>query len=191
MATRTQHRLQVSPASTKDSVASKDRCRTQLPVAIAHANTAKQLFDFAVGFSRQPLPKGNRFAIVTNAGGPGIMATDAATRYGLELAKLRPETLESLKAKLPPTANSFHRRVTSPIISPFGSRRGVNGSGPRIGRDPQDAVRHNSMAEDARAGFKKITNGVKQELPGAWLLGLETQAVADVPVLLAELVSTS
>ena len=72
---------------------------------ILRVDTVEELFDFAVGFSRQPLPKGNRFAIVTNAGGPGIMATDAAIRYGLELAKLRPETLESLKAKLPPTAN--------------------------------------------------------------------------------------
>ncbi|MGH8597950.1 MAG: acetate--CoA ligase family protein, partial [Gammaproteobacteria bacterium] len=72
---------------------------------ILRVDTVEELFDFAVGFSRQPLPKGNRFAIVTNAGGPGIMATDAAIRYGLELATLRPETLESLKAKLPPTAN--------------------------------------------------------------------------------------
>ena len=75
---------------------------------ILRADTVEELFDFAVGFSRQPLPKGNRFAIVTNAGGPGIMATDAAIRHGLELAKLRPETLESLKAKLPPTANLFN-----------------------------------------------------------------------------------
>jgi acetyl coenzyme A synthetase (ADP forming)-like protein len=75
---------------------------------ILRADTVEELFDFAVGFSRQPLPKGNRFAIVTNAGGPGIMATDAAIRHGLELAKLRPETLESLKAKLPPTANFYN-----------------------------------------------------------------------------------
>ena len=75
---------------------------------ILRVDTVEELFDFAVGFSRQPLPKGNRFAIVTNAGGPGIMATDAAIRHGLELAKLRPETLESLKAKLPPTANFFN-----------------------------------------------------------------------------------
>lgn len=75
---------------------------------ILRVDTVEELFDFAVGFSRQPLPKGNRFAIVTNAGGPGIMATDAAIRHGLELAKLRPETLESLKAKLPPTANLFN-----------------------------------------------------------------------------------
>ena len=75
---------------------------------ILRVDSVEELFDFAVGFSRQPLPKGNRFAIVTNAGGPGIMATDAAIRHGLELAKLRPETLESLKAKLPPTANLFN-----------------------------------------------------------------------------------
>lgn len=72
---------------------------------ILRVDSVEELFDFAVGFSRQPLPKGNRFAIVTNAGGPGIMATDAAIRHGLELAKLRPETLDALKAKLPPTAN--------------------------------------------------------------------------------------
>lgn len=75
---------------------------------ILRAETVEELFDFAVGFSRQPLPAGNRFAIVTNAGGPGIMATDAAIRHGLELAKLRPDTLETLRAKLPPTANVFN-----------------------------------------------------------------------------------
>ena len=77
---------------------------------ILRVETVEELFDLAVGFSRQPLPTGNRFAIVTNAGGPGIMATDAAIRHGLELAKLRPETLVALKAKLPPTAN-FHNPV--------------------------------------------------------------------------------
>jgi acetyltransferase len=75
---------------------------------ILRVDTVEELFDFAVGFSRQPLPKGNRFAILTNAGGPGIMATDAAIRHGLELSKLRPETLEALMAKLPPTANIFN-----------------------------------------------------------------------------------
>lgn len=63
------------------------------------------LGDFAVGFLRQPLPTGNRFAVVTKADGPRIMATDAAICCGLELAKLRPETLETLKAKRPPTAS--------------------------------------------------------------------------------------
>lgn len=75
---------------------------------VLRVESVEELFDFAVGFSRQPLPKGKHFAIITNAGGPGIMATDAAIRHGLELAKLRPETLEALKAKLPPTANFFN-----------------------------------------------------------------------------------
>jgi acetyltransferase len=87
---------------------------------ILRAETVEELFDFAVGFSRQPLPKGNHFAIVTNAGGPGIMATDAAIRHGLDLTTLRPETIESLKAKLPPTAN-FHNPVD--VIGDAGADR--------------------------------------------------------------------
>lgn len=57
------------------------------------------------GFSRQPLPKGNRFAVVTNAGGPSITTVDAPIRYGLDPAKLSPTTIEALRWKLPPTAS--------------------------------------------------------------------------------------
>src|SRR5262249_25009189 len=53
----------------------------------------------------QPLPKGNHVAIVTNAGGPGIMATDAAIRHGLDLAPLEEKTKDELRKQLPPTAN--------------------------------------------------------------------------------------
>ncbi|MBN1655462.1 MAG: acetate--CoA ligase family protein [Deltaproteobacteria bacterium] len=65
----------------------------------------EELFHFALAFSKQPAPKGDRIAIVTNAGGPGIMATDAAIRYGLSLAKLSPETEKKLKVHLPATAS--------------------------------------------------------------------------------------
>jgi acetyltransferase len=58
------------------------------------------------------LPKGKRFAVVTNAGRPGIKATDAAARRGLRLVTLRPETNGSVKAKLPPTANIFPVEAT-------------------------------------------------------------------------------
>ena len=64
-----------------------------------------ELFHYAIAFAQQPVPKGNRIAIVTNAGGPGIMATDTAIRYGLTLAELSDATKEKLKANLPPTAN--------------------------------------------------------------------------------------
>jgi hypothetical protein len=106
MTTGSQHRLQVY--TTPEGAAARDGGdRSPTSGVGARCDAGAMISDFAVGFSRQPLPKGNRFAIVTNAGGPGIMATDAAIRHGLELAKLRPETLESLKAKLPPTANLF------------------------------------------------------------------------------------
>nr|CRH06870.1 conserved protein of unknown function [Include CoA binding domain] [Candidatus Magnetococcus massalia] len=76
-----------------------------LQSGIQRVETISELFEYAQGFSQQPLPQGNRMAIVTNAGGPGIMATDALERHGLELAELSEITKQRLKTKLPPTAN--------------------------------------------------------------------------------------
>jgi acetyltransferase len=64
-----------------------------------------ELFNHAIAFSKQPIPKGNRIAIVTNAGGPGIMATDAAIRHNLKIATLSEQTKQKLKKELPPTAS--------------------------------------------------------------------------------------
>ena len=64
-----------------------------------------ELFNVASAMSSQPFPKSDRIAIVTNAGGPGIMATDAASRYGLKIAQLSDKTKEILKENLPSTAN--------------------------------------------------------------------------------------
>jgi acetyltransferase len=64
-----------------------------------------ELFHHAQAFSCQPMPKGNRVAIITNAGGPGIMATDTAVRHGLKLADLSAQTKTKLKEHLPPTAS--------------------------------------------------------------------------------------
>jgi acetyltransferase len=58
-----------------------------------------------VAFAQQPLPKGTSIAIVTNAGGAGILATDAAVRYGLRLASFSEETAKKLRELLPPTVN--------------------------------------------------------------------------------------
>jgi acetyltransferase len=64
-----------------------------------------ELFNRAIAFATQPIPKGNRVAIITNAGGPGIMATDAVVRHNLKIATLSPETKQKLKQQLPPTAS--------------------------------------------------------------------------------------
>jgi acyl-CoA synthetase (NDP forming) len=145
-----------------------------------HTETVEEHFDFAVGFSRQPLPIGNRFAIVTKASGPRIMATDAPTRYGLELTTLRPETIESLKAKLPPTANfpdpvdanhERHRAVRCLTGQRF--QAGSTEDAGKLLKATGGESSNISTVEDARVGFKKITNGVKQRAPGARLLGVE------------------
>jgi len=65
-------------------------------------------FDFAQAFASQPLPAGARVAVITNAGGPGIMAADAIERQGLEFAKLTNETIQKLASGLPPAANLYN-----------------------------------------------------------------------------------
>jgi acetyltransferase len=64
---------------------------------IIHVNTTEELFDVASVFSNQPLPKGRRLAILTNGGGPGIIAADAAARHNLSLPPLSPEMVAKLK----------------------------------------------------------------------------------------------
>ncbi len=87
---------------------------------IFRAQTVEELFDYAVAFGSQPLPRSNRIAIVTNAGGPGIMATDVTVHSGLKLAKFEEETTEVLKSHLPTTAN-IHNPVD--VIGDAGSER--------------------------------------------------------------------
>ena len=72
---------------------------------IIRCNSIKEQFDYAQAFADQPLPAGPRVAVITNAGGPGIMAADAVERVGLSFAKLADETIETLASKLPPAAN--------------------------------------------------------------------------------------
>ena len=72
---------------------------------VLRVESLEELFDYALAFANQPLPKGNRVAIVTNAGGLGIMTVDAAVRYGLEVAAFQDATIEKLRQGLPPAAN--------------------------------------------------------------------------------------
>ena len=82
---------------------------------IIRVNSIDELFDYAIAFAYKnksetgkfgrKFPGGNRVAIVTNAGGPGIVATDMMVSTGLKLAKFHDETIEALKSHLPFTAN--------------------------------------------------------------------------------------
>ncbi len=67
---------------------------------VMRATTLEELFDFAMAFSNQPVPRGNRVAIITNAGGPGILTADACESLGLEIAPLTDETRSRLRAEV-------------------------------------------------------------------------------------------
>ncbi|MDF1542522.1 MAG: acetate--CoA ligase family protein [Anaerosomatales bacterium] len=75
---------------------------------VIRARSVQDLFDFSAGFSLQPVVKGSGIAIVTNAGGPAVMATDAADEEGIALATFAPETLDLLRASLPDAAALYN-----------------------------------------------------------------------------------
>jgi len=68
---------------------------------IVRVDTIEELFDCAELMAKQPRPRGPRLAILTNGGGPGVMATDTLARYGQEPAPLDEQTLQAFDAFLP------------------------------------------------------------------------------------------
>jgi acetyltransferase len=75
---------------------------------VIRAQTMIELFDMARIFDRAALPKGDQFAIITNAGGPGIVATDAFDTYKLGLSRFSSRTLELLRVRLPSEAAVYN-----------------------------------------------------------------------------------
>lgn len=77
---------------------------------VIRASTMEDLFNLSKAFSYQSFPQSNRIAIITNAGGPGVMATDAMENLSISLAKFSKITSKTLKRKLPQAA-SIHNPV--------------------------------------------------------------------------------
>ncbi len=73
---------------------------------VLRAESMEELFDVALALAYQPHLAGPRIAIITNAGGPGILATDSIERFGLSLAEFSFETLQALEAELPDAASA-------------------------------------------------------------------------------------
>ncbi len=73
---------------------------------VLRAESMQSLFDIALALGYQPLLQGDRIAIITNAGGPGILATDALERSGLSLARFENETISTLSQYLPDAASA-------------------------------------------------------------------------------------
>ena len=94
-------------SSHTGSLAGSDRVYDAIfnQCGVLRGNTLEEIFDYVKAFSTQPLPKGRNVAIITNSGGPGILATDSCIRYGLNMVSLSPSTKRTLKTILPPTAS--------------------------------------------------------------------------------------
>lgn len=121
-------------ASHTGSLAGVDEATTTLleRCGVQRVTRVEGLFNLARAFSHQPVPRGPRVAIVSNAGGPGIMAADAGTAYGLEMATFSPQTVAAMRAVLPPeastnnpvdtiataTAATFGACVTAALVDP-------------------------------------------------------------------------
>lgn len=94
-------------ASHTGSLTGKDEiCDAAFKQAgIIRCDNIEEMFNKAIAFAYQPPPESQKVAIITNAGGPGVLTTDAAIFSGLKLAKFSEETTQILKKALPATAN--------------------------------------------------------------------------------------
>lgn len=75
---------------------------------IIRAHTLNELFNYAVAFAHQPIPRGPNVAIITNSGGPGILAADACDKSNLQLIPLHKEYVDELRTFLPPVASFYN-----------------------------------------------------------------------------------
>jgi len=75
---------------------------------VIRAPDMASLFALAEAFASLPLPRGPNVAVLSNAGGPGILAADACERTSLHMARLSPETIQRLQADLPPYASVYN-----------------------------------------------------------------------------------
>ena len=94
-------------SSHTGSLAGSDRAAEALlrQSGVIREYSLKQLFSTAKVFANCPIPKGDRVCIVTNSGGPGIMATDSVIEYGMRMAELSDATKETLRSFLPAAAS--------------------------------------------------------------------------------------
>jgi acetyltransferase len=76
--------------------------------SIVRADTIEDLLTYSKAFSCQPVPKGDRLAIITNAGGPGILSADACEKSGVKIAAFGDNTIKKLRETLPPICSIYN-----------------------------------------------------------------------------------
>ena len=92
---------------------------------VVRAETLDEMLDIASGFDLQPLPRGRRVGIITNAGGPAILAADACASAGLVLADLAPETRQQIAQCVPDLGTCANPLDLTASAGPDDYRRAV------------------------------------------------------------------
>jgi acetyl coenzyme A synthetase (ADP forming)-like protein len=94
-------------SSHTGSLAGSDRVYDAIftQCGVIRGETLDEVFDYVKGFASQPLPKGRNVAIITNSGGPGILATDSCINRGMNVNAFSEKTKERLRAILPPSVS--------------------------------------------------------------------------------------
>ncbi|MBE9227128.1 bifunctional acetate--CoA ligase family protein/GNAT family N-acetyltransferase [Phormidium sp. LEGE 05292] len=149
---------------------------------VLRVNTIDDLFNMAEVLAKQPRPKGKRLTILTNAGGPGVLATDALITGGGELAELSSETVEKLQPILPPSASTHNPIDILGDADPERYSKSLeialkdpNSDGMLIVLTPQAMSNPTKTAEDVVEQLK--TNPVKgKPILASWMGGHEVAA---------------
>lgn len=103
---RTAEGASAAASHTGSLVGSDEICDAAFAQAgIIRCDHIEEMFHIATAFAYEPIPRSNRVAVITNAGGPGVLTTDAAVKEGLQMARFSEETTKVLKKALPNTAN--------------------------------------------------------------------------------------
>jgi acetyltransferase len=150
---------------------------------ILRVSTIGELFDMAEVLGKQPRPKGPRLAIVSNAGGAGVLATDALLANGGQLARISPETTEALNRILPAAWSHGNPVDTLGDAAPDTYVRALE----VVAADPGcDAVlsilapQGMSEPEKSAALFSKAAESIKKPLIASWMGGSRMQLAANV-----------
>ncbi|MEM1282812.1 MAG: bifunctional acetate--CoA ligase family protein/GNAT family N-acetyltransferase [Chlamydiota bacterium] len=145
-----------------------------LRAGVLRVDTISELFDMASVLARQPLPKGPNLAIITNAGGPSVLATDATVLNGAKIAKLQKNTIEQLDEFLPPAWS--HGNPVDILGDALADRFGTtirivandeNVDGLLVVLSPQDVTDPNGTAEYMRE-FAHLDN---KPILASWMGG--------------------
>ena len=152
-------------------------------VGVLRVDSIGELFDMAEVLAKQPRSRGPRLAIVTNAGGPGALATDRLVQDGAELATLSPETLDAFNRLLP--AHWSHGNPVD-ILGDADAER-YREAVELVARDPQNdgilvILTPQAMTECAATAEKlgAIAKTAEKPLLASWMGGREVAAGVDI-----------